>query len=406
MSLEHAGHDVVLTRDPREVDPLARESRFDAVILDVMAPLSGFDVLSELRGDAATAALPVLMLSGRGEGPDRVRGLREGADDYLVKPFDPEELALRVERLIAWRSPSAKVPPAQQEAPHADPSSRYMGRYEVQGVIGEGTMGTVYRGWDPRLRRAGALKTIRFDSIAVESQRREMRARLRHEAVTVALFNHPNIVAVYDMGDTADSAFIAMELVDGVSLARYLDKVGAVAAPRLIPLALGVARALATAHRREVIHRDVKPGNVLLGRDGAVKVTDFGVAYIFSRVSDEPMLSGTPGYVPPEALREGPYTEAGDLYGLGAMLYEAAAGVHPLAGSSLRQTIDRTLAGNVMPLAERQDDLPPDFAHLVMALLAPQPDRRPTAAAVVELLEQAVAEGDLEWRADDLPGDP
>lgn len=406
LCLEHAGHDVVLTQDPCEVTALARGSAFDAIILDVMmTPLSGFDVLGELRRDPATAAVPILFLSGRAEGSDRARGLREGADDYLTKPFEPEELELRVERLVAWRGRAGT--PAAVARPEAGPPARYLGRYEVREVIGQGTMGTVYRGWDPRLRRAVALKTIRLDSIATESRRREMLERLHNEAVTVALFNHPHIVAVYDMGDAESSAFIAMELVEGLSLARLLGRTGRLPAAQLIPLALAVARALAAAHERHVIHRDVKPGNVLLGRDGAIKVTDFGVAYIFSRISDESQqLYGTPGYVPPEALRQEPYTEAGDLFGLGVMLYEAASGVHPMAGANLRETIDRTLAGEVEPLAERQEGLPAELADLAMALLAAAPSRRPAAADVVEILGELAARDQLQWSAARLPEDP
>jgi serine/threonine-protein kinase len=403
LCLEEAGHDVVLTQDSGEVAALARGSAFDAIILDVMmTPLSGFEVLGELRRDAATAAIPVLFLSGRAEASDRTRGLREGADDYLTKPFEPEELELRVERLVAWRGRGGSTASQLQAASRAP----YLGRYEVRDVIGQGTMGTVYRGWDPRLRRAVALKTIRLDSITTESRRREMLDRLHNEAVTVALFNHPHIVAVYDMGDAESSAFIAMELVEGVSLARFIARTGRLPAARLIPLALAVARALAAAHERQVIHRDVKPGNVLLGRDGAVKVTDFGVAFIFSQVSDESQqLYGTPGYVPPEALRQQPYTQAGDLYGLGVMLYEAAAGAHPMAGANLRETIERTLAGDVTPLAERQKGLPAELADLVMALLATEPGRRPDAAAVVELLAELTARDQLQWSAAALPED-
>lgn len=404
LCLERAGHDVVSTLDPCEVTALARESSFDAIILDVvMKPLTGFELLGELRRDPATAAIPILFLSGRAEGSDRVRGLREGADDYLVKPFEPEELELRIERLVARGARGATpAPPAA-----AEPGTRHLGRYEVRGVIGQGTMGTVYRGWDPRLRRAVALKTIRLDSIATESRRREMLERLHNEAVTVALFNHPHIVAVYDMGDAENTAFIAMELVEGSSLARHLKRAGRLAPAQLIPLALAVARALAAAHGRNVIHRDVKPGNVLLGRNGAIKVTDFGVAYLFSRVSDEALqLYGTPGYVPPEAFKQEPYTQAGDLFSLGVMLYEAASGEHPLVGANLRETIDRTLAGAVAPLAERREGLPVELAELVMALLVAEPERRPAAGAVVDVLAELARRDELRWSAPEMPDEP
>ncbi|MCP4660093.1 MAG: protein kinase [bacterium] len=410
--LEHAGHEVTRTEDPLTVVPLAKKSRFDAIILDVMTtPVSGFEILGALRSTATTSSVPVLLLSGRAiSGADRVRGLREGADDYLVKPFEPEELELRVENLVAWRARTEAGGEEDGQGADAPPSDEScgpcLGRYEVKEVIGQGTMGTVYRGWDPRLQRPVALKTIRLDSIIGESERRAMLSRLRHEAVTVARFNHPNIVAVYDMGDAEDSAFMAMELVDGFSLAHYLSALGALRVGKLIPVGAGIARGLAAAHAREVIHRDVKPSNVLLGRDGGVKVTDFGVAYVVSQVSDEStLLYGTPGYVPPEALEQEPYTQAGDLFGLGATLYEALAGFHPLGGGTLQETIHKTLAGKIAALSEQVPELPDGLEELVTALLSREPRSRPSAESVAEFLDHAAAVDNLRWTAEDLPQD-
>jgi CheY-like chemotaxis protein len=407
LCLENAGHEVVSVADACEVAKLAAQTSLDAIVLDVMmAPISGFDVLNELRSNPATASIPVLFLSGRAEGEDRVRGLKEGADDYLAKPFEPEELELRIERLISWSGRAA----ASSAVPEAAKDGRYMGRYEVQEVIGQGTMGTVYRGWDPRLRRSVAIKTIRLDSIITASQHQQMLDRLRNEAVTVARFNHPNIVAVYDMGDAEDTrmddtAFMTMEYIDGFSLSKYLKRVGALPTPRLIPLALGMARGLAAAHERLVIHRDVKPGNVLLGRDGGIKVSDFGVAHIVSKASDEvKQLYGTPGYVPPEALRDEPYTQAGDLFGLGATIFLAAAGIHPITGASLPETIRRTREGKVRSLTELKPELSLEFRQLVMALLHPQAAERPPAATAVEILERAAGAGNFSWKAPDFSG--
>lgn len=405
--LEHAGHEVIRTEDPLTVVPLAKKSNFDAIILDVMTtPLSGFEILGALRSTATTSSVPVLLLSGRAiSGADRVRGLREGADDYLVKPFEPEELELRVKNLIAWRARGGEEDGQRADVPASDEScGPCLGRYEVKEVIGQGTMGTVYRGWDPRLQRPVALKTIRLDSIIGENERRAMLSRLRHEAVTVARFNHPNIVAVYDMGDTEDSAFVAMELVAGFSLAHYLSVIGALGIEKLIPVGAGIARGLAAAHAREVIHRDVKPSNVLLGRDGDVKVTDFGVAYVISKASDESrLLYGTPGYVPPEALEQEPYTQAGDLFGLGATLYEALAGFHPLGGGTLQETIHKTLTGDVAPLSQQVPGVPNGLEELVMALLSRRPQSRPSAESVAGFLDQAAAVDHLRWTAEDLP---
>lgn len=395
--LRTSGHEVVATSDPRQVQPLAAANRPDAIILDVLMPVSGFEVLSELRLDPRTSTVPILFLSGLGEGSDRVRGLREGADDYLVKPFEPAELVLRVERLIAWRA----VHPRESAAP--DDTPRF-GRYEVIDILGEGSMGTVFRGRDPRLEREVALKTIRLDAATTESRRQELLTLLRHEAVTIARLSHPNIVAVYDMGDTADSAFVAMELVDGVSLGEYLRFRGPLSPEELIPLGAQIAAGLALSHERNVVHRDVKPGNVLLGRDGSVKVTDFGLAYVLSAlINDSTELSGTPGYVPPEVLNQRAYTQPGDIFGLGATLYEALAGFHPLAGDSLRDIILNTLAGRIRPLEDSVPDLPPELSALIFELLAVDPEKRPTASAVADRLERMAISRELRWQPADVP---
>jgi serine/threonine-protein kinase len=416
--LEGAGHQVITTARPETVVALAREAGVDAIILDIKMPVSGFELLGQLRGDKSTADLPILFLSGLGAGADRVRGLREGADDYLVKPFEPEELILRVERLISWRdrdrdrSGPVKIPRSEglsdgvDEEPAATASGSHplrLGRYEVSGVIGQGSMGTVYRGRDPRLERPVALKTIRLDT-APGNVRLEMLDRLRREAVTIARFSQPNIIAVYDLGDAGESAFIAMELVDGPSLRDFLHVRGRLGAERAIPLGAAVARGLASAHDREVIHRDVKPGNVLLGRDGAIKVSDFGLAFVVtSMTEDSTEISGTPGYVPPEVMNQGPYTAAGDLFGLGATLYEALTGVHPLAGETLRDTIMNTLHGRIRPLTGLVSDLPPWLIDLVGRLLAVNPELRPTAEEVATELEDRSAASGLRWDPADLP---
>ena len=410
--LEGAGHAVVTTADPRAVCRLAAESDIDAIILDVNMPISGFEVLNELRSNEATESLPILFLSGLGESSDRVRGLREGADDYLVKPFEPAELVLRVERLVSWSERSGPIPKpgggerSAEERPVVrkrgeDP--KHLGRYEVLGVLGQGSMGTVYRGRDPRLERPVALKTIRLEAAGDSQHRLELLDRLRREAVTIARFNQPNIIAVYDMGNAGDTAFIAMEFVEGVSLRDYLRTRGPMEPERTIPMAAGVARGLAVAHAGEVIHRDVKPGNVLLGRDGAIKVSDFGLAFVVSAMTDDSTeISGTPGFVPPEVMNNVPYTEAGDVFGLGATLYQSLTGVHPLAGASLRETIMNTMRGSYKPLTHYLPDLDPEIVELVDRLLAPDPGDRPTAEKVAAQLESIAARHGYRWSADIL----
>jgi DNA-binding response OmpR family regulator len=415
--LEGAGHSVVTTSDPRSVYALAAGGDFDGIILDVNMPVSGFELLNRLRSDEITASLPILFLSGLAEPPDRARGLREGADDYLVKPFEPAELVLRVERLLAWRERTGRVATGvntggdrvgdgadREVAKNGGDSGtpQRFGRYEVLDIIGQGSMGTVYRGRDPRLERPVALKTIRLETAA--DNKLEMLHRLRREAVTIARINQPNIIAVYDMGNAEDTAFIAMELVEGVSLRDHLKIEGPLSPERMIPMAAAVARGLAAAHSRQVIHRDVKPGNVLCSREGAIKVSDFGLAFVVSSMTeDSTEISGTPGYVPPEVMNKHPYTEPGDLFGLGATLYESLTGIHPLAGATLRDTIMNTLNGDYRPLTDYVSDLPSELVEIVEQLLDVDPSQRPSAERVADFLERYAAERGLRWDPRILP---
>lgn len=407
--LQAAGHEVWTTSDPAEVCELAFKVRPAAIVLDVMMPkVTGYEVLQMLRADTRLEAVPMLLLSGLGDASDRVKGLRSGADDYLVKPFEPDELVLRIERLVSWHQASGEWSPALglRQSLKDNQGVRF-GRYRVIEKIGQGHMGTVYRGLDPRLQRQVALKTIRLDASAADNRREKLLALLRHEAVTIARLSHPNVVAVYDMGETRDSAYVAMELVDGPSLSGYLTAEGPLPWQRVIPLAVGIARGLALTHARKVVHRDMKPGNVLLGRDGAVKVSDFGLASVVSSVfEDSTELSGTPGYVPPEVLNQRSYTEKGDLFGLGAVLYESLAGAHPLAGETLRDTILNTLHGRIEPLYRRAVELPKELDELISDLLATAPEARPTAPEVVARLEAMVAIHGLRWDPSNLPSVP
>ena len=157
------------------------------------------------------------------------------------------------------------------------------------------------------------------------------------EAVTAARFSHPNVVAVYDVEESPEGAYIAMELVEGISLERLLLQRGRLRPAEVIPLGAAIARGLAAAHARDIVHRDVKPANVMLGRDGSIKVTDFGIAdLIAASVRADGLVFGTPGYLPPEALRGAGHNRAGDLFALGVVLYECLAGVKPFGGGHRR----------------------------------------------------------------------
>jgi Protein kinase domain len=276
----------------------------------------------------------------------------------------------------------------------------FLGRYQILDTLGGGGMGTVFKAWDPKLQRTVALKTIRLEGRSSESERGEHRATLLQEAVTIARLNHPNIVAVYDLEDAGESgAYVAMEFVDGCSLSELLYAEGQLDAARVGALGLELARGLQAAHARAVLHRDVKPANVMLGRDGSVKLADFGIAELVSSArANSDRIFGTPGYVPPETLAGLGYGYRGDLFALGAVLYEALTGEGPFRAHSVAATIGRTIAAEIVRPGLAAPGVPPALESIVLRLLAREPTMRPESATeVVELFERLVRAENWKW---------
>ena len=203
-------------------------------------------------------------------------------------------------------------------------------------------MGTVFRGWDPKLQRPVALKTIRLGDDVPAPERGNLVESLMREAVTVAQFHHSNVVAVFDVEESGDSAFIAMEFVDGVSLDSQIDgRPLSIEQTLVVGLALG--QALEAAHGAHVIHRDIKPANILISWDGTVKVTDFGIAELLSALTDLSMVFGTPGYMAPELIGGRGSLPAGDMFSAGVTLYQCLTGFAPFDRPNMKETLEATL---------------------------------------------------------------
>lgn len=416
---ETAGHEVISSTDPGFAVPLLTHARIDAVVLDVVMPdKSGFDVLHALRSDPGTAPVPVLFLSALGGGADRLRGLREGADDYLAKPFEPEELLLRVERLLARGTGGANgnesleavrraLSTAGADAlPFRLETPVRLGRYELLEVIGRGAFGMVFRAFDPRLQREVAVKTVHLERTT--THRRAQARGLLEEAVRLARLSHPNVVSVYDVAEVADVAYLTLELVHGTNLEACLNGRHALRLSDAVPLGAALAHGLAAAHAIGLVHRDVKPGNVLLGLDGSIKLTDFGLSggattAASADASGRPVIYGTPGFVAPETLLGHGCDEHGDLFALGAILYECLTGVPPFADETGKVDAWNPLRVLVVPPKLREPLVPDDLNELVLGLLARDLAARraaaPNATWVAHLLDGMARERGYEWGA-------
>ena len=277
----------------------------------------------------------------------------------------------------------------------------FLGRYQVTQLLGSGAMGSVFKGWDPKLKRDLALKTMRINAEDIDKQK--LIASLLDEAAISARIHHPNIVTVYDVADEGNAAFIAMELVDGTNLEKYLAKWGPLEPAGVIPLGAALARALATAHQHGLVHHDVKPANILLGKDHSIKVTDFGISELISAATrSDDVICGTPGYIAPECFLGEAYTPSADLFALGLILYEALAGKNPFHGRTLRETILNTATIEPEPIEEVQPVVSPELAELITALMAKEPRDRPTEAAeVADTLERMARDQNLTWEPRD-----
>jgi serine/threonine-protein kinase len=236
------------------------------------------------------------------------------------------------------------------------------------------------------------------DDVAAE-RRPEMHSSLVKEALTVARLSHPNVVAVYDLEESGDAAFVAMELIEGPSLERLLLKHGRLKAEQTVALGAAVARGLAAAHAQGIVHRDVKPANVLLGRDGSIKVADFGIADLVSRNRVVGIsVFGTPGYLAPEVLLGNPYGAAADLFALGVLIYECLTGGPPFEGWESSTVVRSTLFETIRPPRSRVQGIPAQLDSLVLHLLEKDPALRPAdAAAVAAELERMAAQLAVRW---------
>jgi serine/threonine-protein kinase len=262
------------------------------------------------------------------------------------------------------------------------------GRYRLDQLIARGGMASVWLGRDELLGRRVAVKTLHPD-LAIDDA---VRGRFRQEAVAAAALSHPNIVATYDTGDDAGTAFIVMELVDGESLRQLLDRRRVLDPPEACSIAHQVAGALEHAHRQGIVHRDIKPANVLVPREGPVKVTDFGIAKAagggdFTRTGT---IVGTARYLSPEQVQGFPTDARTDVYSLGLVLYEMLAGRPAYSGDTEMATAIARLTGPPAPVVEVRPGTSPALASVLDAALQPDPTHRfPSAAAFDQALQRA-----------------
>jgi len=233
-----------------------------------------------------------------------------------------------------------------------------IGRYTVLGELGRGAMGVVYRADDPQLNRTVAIKTILMSSDPVV--RAEYEARFRQEAKAAGGLNHPNLITIYDVGREGDLAYMAMELLEGVEL-RDMMKSGPLEIPFVLDILAQVADGLSFAHERGVVHRDVKPGNIMIVGGRRAKVMDFGVArmHVSEIETQAGAVLGSPKYMSPEQVSGDAVDGRSDIFSLGVILYELAAGAPPFDAQEVGQYMMQIATATPLPPSARAPSLPP-----------------------------------------------
>ncbi|WP_328306354.1 serine/threonine-protein kinase [Actinomycetospora sp. NBC_00405] len=264
-----------------------------------------------------------------------------------------------------------------------EPGRRVAGRYLLLAPVGRGGSGSVWRAHDELLDRDVAIKRLHGGHALDESRARQIRDRAHREGRVAARLHHPRLAAIFDMTELDGEVCLVMEYVAAPSLADLLDREGLLPPARVAAIGAQVADGLWAMHGRGIVHRDVKPANIMIGHDDVVTVTDFGIAVVDTDpgTSDQ-LVAGTPHYMAPELARGGIATAAADVFSLGATLYAALEGAPPAGdGGNALEVLSRVATGHVQP-ARRAGDLTP----VLRSLLDHDPTRRPSAAEAARML--------------------
>ena len=268
---------------------------------------------------------------------------------------------------------------------------RYIGRlldnrYEILEVLGTGGMAVVYKARCHRLNRLVAIKILKAEYTKDE----EFRRRFHAESQAVAMLSHPNIVSVYDVSTTDEADYIVMELIDGITLKQYMEKKGVLNWKETLHFAIQIAKALEHAHSRGIIHRDIKPHNVMVLKNGSVKVTDFGIARVMSEsntLTKEAL--GSVHYISPEQAKGGRVDNRSDLYSLGVVIYEMTAGRPPYDGETPVAVAIQHINGKPTLPSMLNPNIPGGLEQIIMRAMAGNPaDRYPSAGTMLTDLDE------------------
>lgn len=267
-------------------------------------------------------------------------------------------------------------------------------RYEIIDKVGSGGMADVYNAKDTRLNRNVAIKVLKQEY----SNDAKFVSKFRVEAQSVAGLSHPNIVNVYDVGEDDTLYYIVMELVEGITLKRFIEKKGRLEINEAIGIGIQIAQGIEEAHKNNIIHRDIKPQNIIISKEGKVKVTDFGIAKAATSNTITSNAMGSVHYISPEQARGGYSDEKSDIYSLGVTLYEMLLGKVPFEGESTVTVAFAHVHEEAVPLEEVDPSIPRSLSRIVQKCMQKKPDMRyESAGALIMDLRRAVSDPDGDY---------
>jgi CheY-like chemotaxis protein len=414
--LERQGYTVAAAASGREALQMLQGQPFNLVLLDIMMPeMNGYEVLQHMKANVKLWDIPVIFISAIDDTDGKVKAFKAGGVDYITKPFQAEEVVARVENQLKISRLQAALERRNQELMQRNeeliraqqrtnivfsaladvlPGSVLDGKYRLEQKIGAGGFGAVYRATHVGLSKPVAVKLFRPLPGNASPEGLE---RFYQEGVSASRVTHRNAVAVLDSGISSGLAYLVMELLSGHSLAEELTQQNILSTSRALAILIPVCEALAAAHERGIVHRDIKPDNIFLHqtRDGeVVKVVDFGIAKIVKSTGglpDQTMTSagdivGTPAYIAPERFADQPYDGRADIYSVGILLYRMLSGNVPFQSSDgglysialMHLTKEPKLLRSLNPM------VPVTIENLVSQMLSKDPDKRPTASELVQ----------------------
>jgi serine/threonine protein kinase len=275
-----------------------------------------------------------------------------------------------------------------------------VGRYEVIKELGQGAMGIVYKARDPKINRLLAIKTIRFSDEFEEDKVKDVKERFFKEAEIAGQLSHPSIVAIYDVGEDYDLTYLAMEFLEGGDLRRYCQKDSRLPLRRVLRIISETALALDYAHKNNVIHRDVKPANIMLLKNGKIKVTDFGIAKaVSSSQTKSGVILGTPNYMSPEQINGDPIDGRSDIFSLGVVFFELLNGQLPFQGKNLTSLLYNVTQSRHPSVRAINPNIPKACEQIIDRALAKDPEKRFQSGeevakylnAMIKRIEQVIA---------------